>query len=60
MKPQKMLLAVVAGFVVMFGLAALFHLVIMGGFFREKLGGDPLIQYPILSYVILAILMAYI
>jgi hypothetical protein len=60
MNTQKMLLAVVAGFVVMFGLAGLFHLVIMKDFFIQKLGGSPLIQYPILSYLILAILMSYI
>jgi len=60
MNTQKMFLAVVVGFIVMFALAGLFHLVIMGDFFREKLGGEPMMQHVILSYLILAILMAYI
>jgi len=60
MNMQKMLLAVVVGFIVMFGLAGLFHLVIMKDFFIQKMGGSPMIQYPIASYVILAILMSYI
>ena len=60
MNTQKMLVAVVVGFVVMFGLAGLFHLVIMKEYFQSKLGGDPMMMYPPLSYFILAILMSYI
>jgi hypothetical protein len=60
MKIQKLLLAIVVGFIVMFGLAGLFHLVIMKDFFMEKLGGEPSIHYAMLSYAFLAILMSYI
>jgi hypothetical protein len=60
MNTQKMLLAVVVGFIVMFGLAGMFHLVLLKDFFQAKLGSDPMIQYPLLSYFILALLMSYI
>jgi hypothetical protein len=60
MKIQKLLLAIVVGFIVMFGLAGLFHLVIMKDFFIEKTGGEPSIHFAMLSYAILAILMSYI
>ena len=60
MNAKKMFLAVVVGFVVMMVLGLLFHLVIMGDFFKEKMGGEPMPQYVILSYLILAVLMAYI
>ena len=56
---QKMLLAIVVGFVVMFGLAGLFHLVIMKDYFEAKVGVASSMMYPILSYAILAVLMSY-
>ena len=55
-----MLLSIVVGFVVMFGLAGLFHLVIMKDYFEAKAGVMTSMMYPMLSYFILAILMSYL
>ncbi len=55
-----MILAIVVGFVVMFGLAGLFHLVIMKDYFDAKAGVPSGMMYALISYGILAILMAYI
>jgi hypothetical protein len=55
---QKMILALIVGFVVMFGLAGLFHMVIMKDYFITMLGGQPEMMYTFLSYFILALLMS--
>ncbi len=57
---SKTLLAALAGFIVMFVLAGLFHLVIFADFFSQRVGTATSLLYPILSYIILALLMAYI
>jgi hypothetical protein len=56
---QKMILAIVAGFVTMFVLAGLFHLVLMKEYFIAKAGNMSSISYALLSYGILSILMSY-
>jgi hypothetical protein len=59
MKIQKMLLAIIVGFIIMFVLTGLFHLVIMKEYFISKVGPLNDVQYAMISYGILAILMSY-
>src|SRR5213596_775035 len=68
MKTQKMLVAVILSFIAMFILAGVFHLIIMKEFFIEKIKinaaagitGQLEVQYAIVSYLILAVLMSIV
>jgi uncharacterized membrane protein YoaK (UPF0700 family) len=60
MKTQKMLIAILVSFVVMFVLAGVFHLGIMKDYFIQQLGPMSSIQFALTSYLILAVVMAYI
>lgn len=55
MKIKKFIIAWVVGFVAMSGIAALWHLVIMGWFYDIK----PQLPFIVLAYLILAALMSY-
>jgi hypothetical protein len=60
---KKLLIAFVAGFVVMFLLAGLWHMVIMSDFYFSSdlnLREQPLMGYITLGYLVLALLMAYV
>jgi len=61
---KKMMFALVAGFVAMFLLSGLWHMLIMGDFYQangpSNAFAEPKMQFIIVGYFILAILMAYI
>ena len=61
---KKMLFALIAGFVTMFLLSGLWHMVVMADFYatdRPSVAfAEPKMQFIVLGYLILALLMAYI
>ena len=64
MSAKKCIIATIAGFVVMFLLAGLWHMLIMGNFYDSHsyfpARETPTMEYIGLGYLILALLMAYI
>ena len=64
MDTKKCVIATVVGFVVMFLLAGLWHMLIMGNFYASHsyfpARETPMMEYIGLGYLILALLMAYI
>ena len=64
MNAKKMLLALFAGFIVMFLLAGLWHAVIMEDFYKAHATSntlaEPNMQFIALGYFILALILAYI
>ena len=61
---KKFIIALVAGFVVMVLLSGLWHMLIMGDFYKEHSTAGAREQYKmgfiVLGYIVLALLMAYI
>ena len=64
MDTKKMILSTLAGFVAMFALAYLWHVIVMGSFYDEQFANTaraaPQFPFIVLAYLVLAILMAYI
>ena len=63
MNPKKMLFALIAGFVTMFLLSGLWHMLIMGDFYEANGASnslaEPNLLFIALGYFILALLMSY-
>ena len=64
MNAKKMLFALLAGFVVMFLLAGLWHMIIMGDFYKANSSSaalaEPKMLFIALGYFILALILAFI
>lgn len=64
MNLKKMLMATAAGFMVMFGLAGLWHMLLMADFYQDHTLGNQLTEpqaaYIALGYLVLALLMSYV
>lgn len=63
MNAKKMLFALIAGFVTMFLLSGLWHMLIMADFYEANGASnaftEPKMQYIVFGYLILALLMSY-
>ena len=64
MDTKKMLFAIIGGFVAMFALSGLWHMLIMADFYEANSSStafaEPKMQFIVLGYLILALIMAYI
>ena len=63
MNTKKFVLAAIAGFIVMFGISALWHKIVMGSFYGnhyEAIATNVDLLYVLIGYLVIGLLMAFI